>query len=356
MGNKFLYVDDEPQKAKGIIKPIEDAELIFDVESPKTWNDQKSYLIESKKLDEYDGLLLDLKLQFTDNHNNDIKYKGSDLAQSIRTDVKTGKIKDLPIFLCSTDTLMISILDRTSYDLFDKKYEKNEFSSNENIKCEFISFAEAYQLLNHKNDFKSIMGKELEDDELLPLQIELSKCQTPHEVVYLINNYVIKCNGLLLDEELLAIRLGINHKKSKDWSKLKDEILNEFKYKGILNGCYDRWWQSDLLRWWKVTFEKSLKVLPASAKVEALIKKFGYSNITFLSLPENHRFDTFWYKCRLSENPLEPSDALRTIEMPRFVWQEPSYISFAYLKSEERVREDIIPFLGANELRIFETL
>lgn len=355
MTTKFLYIDDEPQKAKGIIKSIEDSELVFEVESPRTWNDQKSYLIDSKKLDEYDGLLLDLKLQFTDNENNDIKYKGGDLAQSIRTDVKSDKIKDLPIFLCSTDALMMSILDRTSYDLFDKKYDKDIFSSNENIKAEFLAFPEAYHLLNEKKDFESITGKKLQD-ELLPLQIELLKCKTPHEIIYLIQNYVIKCNGLLLDEELLAIRLGINHKESSDWNKLKDDLLNVFKYEGILNGCYERWWQIDVLKWWKEEFGTSLKVMCAADKVKILVEKFGLQNITALSLPENHRFDTFWYKCRLSKYPLEPSDALRTIEMPRYIWQEPSYISIAYIKSEERVREDIIPFLGANELKIFEAL
>ena len=355
MAIKFLYIDDEPQKAKGIIKPIEDSELIFEVESPQTWNDQKSYLIESKKLDEYDGLLLDLKLQFTDNQNNDIKYKGGDLAQSIRTDVKSEKIKDLPIFLCSTDALMMSILDRTSYDLFDKKYDKDIFSNNENTKTEFIAFAKAYHILNNKRDFESITGRKFED-EFIPLQIELLKCKTAHEVVYLIHNYVIICNGLLLDEDVLAIRLGINHKESSDWNRLKNEVLDIFKYNGVLNGCYERWWQTELLKWWKDTFGTSLKVMSASDKVKVLTEKFGLQNVTALTLPEHHRFDTFWYKCRLSENPLEPSDALRTIEMPRYVWQEPSYISLAYIKSDERIRENIIPLLGANELKIFETL
>lgn len=355
---KYLYIDDEPQKADGIIKPISDADLIFEIETPKTWNEQKSYLIESNKLNQYDGLLLDLKLQFADTYENEIKYKGSDLAQSIRTDVKSGKINDLPIFLCSTDNLMISLLDRTSYDLFDKKYTKDSFSGNNDAKSEFISFAKAYKLLNKTTEFKSIIGNNIDEnlDDLVPLKIELTKCHTPHEIVYLIHNYVIKSNGLLLDDELLAIRLGVDIQNSPDWQKFKDEILREYLYSGILHECYDRWWQNNILKWWKEKFGKSLKIMSAQEKVTALIQKYELSNLVALILPNHHRFNSFWYKCKLSQFPLEPSDSLKTVEMPRYIWQEPSFISLAYINSDERSREDIIALLGATELRVFENL
>ena len=353
MAIKFLYIDDEPTNAKGIIMPICDTDLEITVEPPKTWSEQKVHLIDSQGLNQYDGILLDLKLEFTDKANEETKYKGSDLAQSIRTDVKSKKIHDLPIFLCSTQDMQS--LDRTGYDLFDKVYYKDSFSSDSNIKVEFIDFANAYKSLRQGFDIPILLNINIDDnDDLFALQSEINKCITPHEVVYLIHKYVIQSNGILLDENLLAIRLGIDKERSKDWIKLKDELLTEFKYKGILSNCYSRWWQSPILNWWKMTFGKSLKVMSSENKISALKQKFKMDDLVPITLPANHKFDSFWYKCILSDFALEPSDAFRTLEMPRYVWQEPNYISVAYLTSDERDRHKIMSLIGKNEQKFFE--
>lgn len=351
---KILYIDDQKINAEGLIKPLQSPEFEIIVEEPKTWNSQKDYL--HKVLPSYDGLLLDLRLEFQNEENN-IKFNGADLAQAIRSDVIAGHVKDLPIFLCSTDSNFIAFFDRTSIDLFDNKYVKDKNLNSEKTKQELISFSKAYKSVQHNSSVKNIMQKDVgENDELVALQSELKNFKTPHEFVYLINRYVIHGSGMLIDEDLLAIRLGIDIQLSSDWQTIKESLIKSFKYNGILGDCYQRWWQSEILKWWKENVGKSLKVMSAQEKVSVLIEKFGLKNITALTLPKYHRFDTFWYKCRLSVTPLDPSDALRTTEMPRYLWQEPSYISLAYIKSDGRSREDIIHLLGANELKIFETL
>ena len=161
--------------------------------------------------------------------------------------------------------------------------------------------------------------------------------------------------GLLINEQLLSIRLGVDIDKSPDWSFLKTEILKNYQYIGVLGDHYECWWQSEILNWWKTTFSKSLIVMAAQEKVRFLNEKYGLS-ICPLSLPKNHRFDTYWYKCRFSDTPLDPSDALRTTEMPRYAWLEPKYISKAYIQSDERDKEAIRLLLGTNELRIFDNL
>ncbi|WHT39545.1 hypothetical protein QNH98_02255 [Myroides sp. mNGS23_01] len=225
-------------------------------------------------------------------------------------------------------------------DLFDKMYSKNKDLDQEKTKREFISFASAYQVVREDSSVENLMKKTKEEnEELISLEAELEKFKTPHEFVYLINQYVIQSNGLLIDEELLAIRLGIDIEHSSSWEELKQIFLIEFKYNGILGDCYERWWQSELLNTWKKIVGKSLLVMTAQEKVDAIKKVFGLSEIKALVLPKYHDYDTFWYKCRLSNTPLDPSDALRTIEMPRYVWHEPSYISIAYIKSDERERK-----------------
>lgn len=358
MAIKYLYIDDEtPAKSSGIVKPLINDALDFAIERPKSWNDQKIQLIESGALNDYDGLLLDLKLEFSEGEENVVKFNGADLAQTIRTDVKAGKVDDLPIFLCSTDDKYMALFDRTSYDLFDKKYRKDvDFVSGE-ARSEFIAFAGAYKTVKENADVARLLQKEVSgNDDLIALSAALAGCRTPHEKVYLIDRFVIQANGILLDEPLLAIRLGIDIDKSAGWQSLKETVLRTFEYSGILSGCYQRWWQADLLRWWRETIGKSLRVMSAKERVDALLQKVGASDLVSIDLPTHHRFDTFWYKCSLSNTPLEPSDGLRTIEMPRYVWQEPSYISTAYMMSEERDRHQIMSLLGANEQMIFEEL
>ena len=358
MAIKFLYIDDEKlETSEGIVKNLRNENLEFIIERPQSWNEQKLNLIENQSIDKYDGLLLDLKLEFSDGDSNDVKFSGTDLAQTIRSDVKSGKIKDLPIFLCSTDDNFMSLFDRTSFDLFDRKYRKDKDFENEDVRNEFIAFAKAYHNIIENNDIENLLQKKIIDnDDLVALNAELKDFKTPHEFVYLINRYVIQSNGILLDEEMLAIRLGIDTKSSTDWPELKSNLLNEYKYQGILSDFYERWWQKDILNWWKNIFGKSLIIMSAKDKVSAIIDRFSLKELYPLPLPEHHRFDTFWYKCRLSNYPLEPSDALKTIEMPRYAWQEPSYISVAYIKSDERDRALIVSLLGANEMRIFDNL
>ncbi|WP_353718684.1 hypothetical protein [Dyadobacter sp. 676] len=358
MAINFLYIDDEPEKAKGFVKLLNDGEtLTFHVAQPQSWDATKKDLVERQGLNEYDGLLLDLKLEFSDGTEIDVKFNGSDLAQTIRTDVKAKKINDLPIFLCSTDKNYMSFFDRTSIDLFDRKYKKETDFSSAEIKNEFIAFSNAYKALRGPMGVEEVLKRNVaQNDELVAVALELEKCKTPHEVVYLVNQFVIHANGVLLDEKLLSIRLGIDLEKSEGWGQLKTEILNAFKYEGILGDYYQRWWQDDILNWWKQMAGTSLKVLSADERVNFLRQHTGITQILPIQMPSSHTFDTFWYACRLSGLPLEASDGLRTIEMPRYAWQEPNYISLSYIQSEDRDRKAIVELLGANELKLFYDL
>ncbi|WHT39546.1 hypothetical protein QNH98_02260 [Myroides sp. mNGS23_01] len=100
---KFLYIDDEtPEKSLGLIlnllgKSIKD-QFEYEIEQPKTWNEQKAHLIERGELDKYDGLLLDLKLQFSEGDDNNVRFSGPDLAQTIRSEVRAKKIKIYQFF------------------------------------------------------------------------------------------------------------------------------------------------------------------------------------------------------------------------------------------------------------------
>lgn len=355
---KFLYIDDESEKTSaGLITNLNDKETIeFKIEQPQTWNKQKYALIDNGGLNEYDGLLLDFKLQFSDDKDSEVKYSGAELAQSIRNGVKAGSIRDIPIFLCSTEDFYISYFDRTSKDLFDKKYQKEKTLNTEQTKLELNSFANAYSQIRKSKETETIINKRKDEDgDIQILDTELQCLDTPHEIIYLLYNYFIQHSGLLIDEDLLAIRLGINTNASKGWVTLKEKVLDTFKYSGLLHDSYPRWWQFEVNNWWKKTFGKSLSITTAEDRATLLSKQFDLELLP-LTLPEHQQYTTFWYKCRLSNTPLDSTDGLRTIEMPRYAWQDPTYISLGYLLSDEREIDAAYALLGPNERETFDEL
>lgn len=358
MALKFLYIDDEKvNTAKGLIINLDDKiNIDFRVEQPSTWNTQKFNLIDNKELNDYDGLLLDFKLQFSNEKDSTIKYSGAELAQSIRNGAKSGTIRDLPIFLCSSENLYIAMFDRTNKDLFDKKYIKESNLNNIHTQKELISFANAYEKLRGEQSTDVIVQKSINEiEDLVILNSMVSCLETPHERIYLLNNFVIQTSGLLVEEELLAIRLGVNIKDSPTWNNFRTEILDKFKYRGILGDCYPRWWQFEINSWWEQMFNKNLIISTAEERVERLNEKYGFGLVA-IQLPKHQRYSTFWYKCRLSNTPLDATDGLRTVEMPRYIWQDPSYISFGYLLSDDRELEHAYKLMGPSEIELFDEL
>lgn len=360
MAIKYLYIDDETEESvEGIIKHLntEPEKLVVEHEQPKTWNIQVKKLISDNYLNQFEGLLLDLKLEFSQGEENDVKYYGSDLAQTIRTAVKAGQIKDLPILLCSTDDKLKDFFDKTSVNLFDKKYNKDRELPLANTISEFVDFAEAYKVLNEGVLLKDILrSSENLVTDLIAVESVYNTFVTSHEKAIFLYNQIILTPGLLIDEDLLAIRLGVDKDKSTDWLPMLEKISQICKYTGVLSLAFERWWLKDLLVWWKAQFKKGIKITTARDRVEHLKAYFNINNLTPLELPNNHKYDTFWYKCVMSNYPLESADGLRTLDQPRYVWHEPSYISMAYLISEERNTKDIKAVLGANEQEIFDSL
>lgn len=347
MVTKYLYIDDEKEDlVDGIEKNLSSDQLSTDVKPALSWDTEITNLIEKKGLDQYDGLLIDLQLKFSINDSEQVKYFGPDLVQAIRTKVKSGTIKDLPILLCSSETKLLELFDKTSLDLFDKKYDKVKDLVKDSVKIELISFSTAYKKLNAQEALQTILET---DEDLFEFELEFNKLKTPHEQVNFIYNQLILKPGLVIDESLLAIRLGVDINTSKDWEKLKNEILTAFKYRGILHEFNEKWWQSKLLRWWKENFKNSLQVVSASDRVMLLKEKFNLTEINPLPVPSHQRYETFWYKCYLSDTPLESADGFKTIEMPKYFWQEYTYISLNHIWSEDRNVAKIKELLGNYE-------
>lgn len=359
MAIEYLYIDDEhDDTATGIKSNLEDkGNLIITLDNAYAWDRQIEIIRDRFQRKEFDGLLLDLKLKFPVD-NKALTYDAPALAQQIRTLIKAGDLEDFPILLCSTDTKLKALHDETGKDLFEESFEKTSLVPSYS-EC-FISHVEAYQsLITNKSNLKKILCLEKAEmigqfDDLL--HVFLDK-QTIHEKARLLYQELFKDSEILIEEKLLAIRLGIDLEKSSSlcWTQLKSE-LDFTLYSGIYHKIASRWWLSLLLEWWSENFVNPLQVLSAHERVEKLKSKFSVEGLVPIEKPSHHRYDSYWYACYLSGTPLDPVDAFKVIETPRYSWQSPRYISNKHVNNPERDTQKIKSLLSGSELRRFNKI
>lgn len=360
MAIKYLYIDDQVGVAQGFSHGLSIRPNELEVETPTyplKWKEQIEDI--RKKRDNIHGLLLDLKLVIRDSNNSGIQYQSPSLAEELRTLSKEDVFKSLPIILCSTDENFQRYYDSTSQDLFDATYKKDDLTDHtktDQIINEFIAHAEAYQeIAKNRNDLNKLLKH---DNILKDIQLEFECLTTDHDKAALIREVVLP-TGVLIDEDILAIRLGIDKDKSKkeDWDELKKKFEG-IKYTGIYSKAWDRWWMLGLYKWWQKKFPDHLiQNTSAEEKVELLKEKLGLGNLTAITKPEHHNYNTFWQKCLLSNTPLESADGLRARERQKYSWQNPKYISLNYvwnssLKQQEEIRKRLPSF----ELENFEDI
>src|SRR5665213_2566569 len=154
MACNYIYIDDTFKDIeKGTINGLENGgEIKIDFLKPNTWEELLNILMG--KLQTSNGLLLDLRLgEIPFEGEKRAEYKGSTLAQELRTRIKEKKIIsfDFPIVLISGDAYIKESLDKTSCDLFDAIIEKEKLGNEiqySDFKKQLISLATGYQELN----------------------------------------------------------------------------------------------------------------------------------------------------------------------------------------------------------------
>jgi hypothetical protein len=348
MAIKYLYIDDADQEgtARGL-SSNENLEVVH--YTPLEWDNQINYLIQNQN--DFDGLIVDLRLnEFT---NNEVKanYRGLALAQELRT-LSTEKKelkKDIPIVLCSANNKFRESYDNDSsgHNLFDLVYEKDElsdeFKSNAIIQ-KMIDLAEAYQKIQSKISLEELIGGNIEIIDNRLLQILKEKLSNPaHDFLIFYNEEFVDSQGILIDEKILAARLGIDTEKSDDWDKLKEKLseeISDFEYKGILSKGWKRWWAFSIERWWSgKCSSKSLRTTNAKERVEKLKEFSKLENIVVAEkIPKSSR-ESFWTICKGLNLPLDPIDGLMIAgQDDKFPWQEKEYVSYQAALNRDNIQ------------------
>lgn len=337
---KYLYLDDEDVKQTKDITEL----LMSECDNLSVvWDEPKSFGEEIKrlKLENYDGLILDLRLD----QKSDAEYRAFTLAQEIRTRATEGSMKDIPIVVCSTDKKLKKSYNKDSsgQNLFDRKYLKTDdlVENSEKVAKELLSLAEGYASIGKiRSEFKGNSGQKLEkflfikDSEIELLDKDFlefygkKRGRLPiHEYARFFLHELILRPGLLIDERILRARLGISN-GSKDYSLLI-KFLEKFQYKGPFGDNWNRWWWPLINNWFKKKTKNNLAFLNSEERKTKISEITEIQNLKAARPLTKNYSSKFWTVCKLYKSPLDPySDGvvLEEINEP-LPWQEKEYIS-----------------------------
>lgn len=349
MAIKYIYLDDEnPSTVRPFAQAIEQEhkDLEIELHAPKPYREQISLLRDTS----HEGIILDLRLDLRVNWEKEggerADYRATTLAQEIRTRATEGNFKECPLVLWSTDSRLKRSYDRdnTSHDLFDLKCVKSDFLDEniaKQVALRLVSLVLGYRNITEirssnthsKFQFYRFLGFKDDPGFIDPRILgRFEGVESPipaHKYARFIIYEVLEPSGPLMDENILAARLGIDIQDSPDFNKLKDKHLKTAAYSGTFCEGWPRWWAYRLDEWWKNVEGKQppLRTLSASERVKILKKVTNLKRLSSAVPIEKGYSDKFWTVCHATKKPLDPKDGF-ILQAPEFrLWQDKSYIS-----------------------------
>jgi hypothetical protein len=344
MITKFLYIDDDKvQDAEDKVQGFEqEGRLKIDPKQHRgTWEAQLKSIKENETA--MDGLILDLRLDDLPNEDGErANFRGTSLAQEIRTRQKEKEFKSFPIVLFSANDKLQKSLENSGKDLFDICIDKSKVNADTFtiITPQLISLAEGYKFLSGNKDVAKILDIDISAiDERFVSELSQLLNNPVHIISQFIIYELIEKQGLLINEQVLAARLGIDIANSQDWDKVKDSIASA-KYNGVFCEGWQRWWMPLVEKWWDETIKATayLRSTPATDRVELIKNTLQLDNLQVAQKIDKADSEEFWTICKGYGKPLDPVDGLIIEGQEKlYPWQEPEYVSIdAALKSKNK--------------------
>lgn len=349
MAVKYLYLDDEsPGKIQGYIRAVEGqskSDLEIERVPPRRYDRQVEAIRNLPE--DVDGVILDFRLDMKSNEIEGEKerasYRAASIAQEIRSLGTEGKIEEMPLVLWSLSRRYKESYspDETAHDLFDLTSTKDELSETEGAQrmaIRLTSLATGYdelrQIIDENRKRKRFTYKLLgleENPDFLDQRIVTyfdNRSALPiHEYARFILRKVLDHTRPLVDEAVLAARLGVDNKQSEDWGDLLDQ-LEQARYEGPFREGWPSWWWSRISDWWKgEVSEESLKRLSAESRVERLSEGLGLDDLVAAEPIEEEYSTRFWTVCKAYGDPLALTDGLRAPGRNLEPWMDKPYVS-----------------------------
>lgn len=334
----WIFVDDAPEEAAAFAAALTSTGKIkVDVLGPKAAREQ---LLTGAVLP--GGVLMDVDLSnAVDEHGT-----GPGIAQDLRVKQRSGAIREFPIVrFAGADRVRKNILgDPTSDDLFDAKIPKERLHAAIDTVCTQLAGVEAvYRALAAAKTanpmrLEGLVGLDKErwqayGHPVFEQRVIGSSEHSIHVAAGIFLKSFLYPAGLLIDEPLLAVRLGIDAEKSSSYAKLRDSL--GFVYTGAASTEYRRWWARALDDWWFTSVDSTSppSSLTADVRVRLLSDRLGIEGLIPLQMPAESAGSKPWRLCtlHLEKEPAEiiPVDPAESVRMTGYadasVWQDPQY-------------------------------
>lgn len=283
--------------------------------------------------DSFQAYLMDYRLTGRTGYRN-----APELAGRIRTQSSEGeKSRVAPIILITAEKqLTLLKLLPEEQELFDYVTTKTMFMENKEWFAELIrSLVEAYAIIqDNRDNLGVILGVNPEEKNLLidyRLEADYFKLKDDvYKSLQFLTNYFVRSTGALIDDQVLAARLGVDIDRSGDsWKDLID-ILRKAGcfYQGVMCMTYRKWWMEKIKVWWKriVPELTSFRYETAETRVDLLNMKLGLKLVCAKPIEEDMSRE-FWTVCLASGRPLDPSDGYICNKRFKREWEENDYLS-----------------------------
>lgn len=267
----------------------------------------------------------------------------------------------MPIILFSANDKVKSSLEKAGIDIFDLFIDKGRVNvTTFNIYSKQLeALSESYKLIDQSKDIilNSILEIDIEELDIRFIETLNSLLQNPLHIIlgFILNQLILK-PGLLVNEDLLAARLGVDKYRSKDWNSLIEIISQTCKYNGVLSKGWERWWMCLVEKWWYENIStQHLRTVSAQDRVKLICDVTNLKDLVAAEKIEYAKSDEFWCVCKGLNKPLDPLDGLLIANQDHlYIWQDQEYVSvYAALM---RINRGEWQNIAAVEQGKFETL
>lgn len=371
MSTKFLLIDDDVQSGNAPAERyaekltlVSNGSLTVDTYRPQSMDKVLAHIVDTKP----DGLLVDVAFTnaLTEEHVS-IAYDGMALAQQIRTSQTRGLRQSIGANLPEFPLVRLSKLDvirefvkgdTTGDDLFDEKIDKADVIEHaESIVPRLISLAADYPRVSEyavietktEDAVAQLLGMSEEFVARLDARtlLGLRRVDAPaHVLSRFVIGSLLGRPGPLIDEALVATRLGIDIRTSGSWPAVL-EHLKPAAYEGVFAEGYRRWWMPLVLDWWAAEIDANRPPfrLAAAERVHAIQQQTGLDELSAIAEDPDSPGTKCWYLCVRSGRPVDPAFAFPF--MPE--WGQETWHDVDYLCLEEALRDPRNPRLAPTE-------
>lgn len=338
---KYYYIDDEVDTIQSIADGINISKKVFVELFPLKQFREFDKLTDKLKeeWDSIDGLILDLKLN--GGGPNSTKYTATSLAQWISSYVVTEGKTAKPIVLLSNDLKCANYsADVTSHDLFDIVKERSGNIQWDHFAELLAICAEDYAKLNEdssKNLFEILQSDEIDITAgyLAPFT-NPAKFNVSQFASFILNDLFLH-PGILISEELLAARLGVDIESSgRCWREFKDKYFGITRYRGAFGAMEERYWSNRSIDIFiKMTDGQSPASMTTKQRVDILksvcTEAAGLVHYEPIGLSGSLYC---WAIDEVTKKPLDVTEGYMLLEETGLkFWQEPRYLSFDTIES-----------------------